>query len=141
MTFSISLSSLQRCSLPAALGLACLLAPGAALAQSVQQTLDRIDLLQEQAPARQRALNLARNAAVQLNGGLSRYRPAACMFSTGRSGGNCLVQADANGFLYRFNGGAPGWEQLGMPPTTTTEILISPDGQSVAQVLYNGPAR
>ncbi|MEY4360364.1 MAG: hypothetical protein RLZZ631_1850 [Cyanobacteriota bacterium] len=107
-------------------------------AQGVDQTLDRIEQLQQLAPARQRALNLARNTAIQLNGGLSRYMPAACMFSTGGSGGSCLIQTDSAGFLFRFNGGAPGWQQLGTPATTTTEIRISPDGRSVVELLYNG---
>ena len=45
------------------------------------------------------------------------------------------------GFLFRFNGGAPGWQQLGNPPTISSEILISPDGRTVSKVLYNGPLR
>jgi hypothetical protein len=116
------------------------LAPATGLAQNVQETLDRIDQLQQQATARQRAMNLARNTAVTLNGGLTQYMPAACMFSTGGSGGSCLVSSTAQGFLFRFNGGAPGWQQMGKPPTITTEILISPDGRTVQQLIYNGPA-
>ena len=116
------------------------LAPATGLSQGVDQTLERINQLQEQAPARQRALNLARNTVVKLNGGLSTYIPAACMFSTGGSGGSCLVSSTAEGFLFRFNGGAPGWQQMGKPPTVTTEILISPDGRTVQQLIYNGPA-
>jgi len=112
----------------------------AVLAQGVEPTLQRIDQLQQQAPARQRAMNLARNTAITLNGGLGVYRPAACMFSSGGSGGTCLVQNDSQGFLFRFNGGAPGWQQQGMPPSFTTEILISPDGRTVGQLIYNGPA-
>jgi hypothetical protein len=117
------------------------LAPACSWAQGVDQTLERIDQLQQLAPARQRALNLARNTAVKLNGGLSTYMPAACMFSSGGSGGSCLVQTNSQGFLFRFNGGTPGWQQLGQPPTLTTEILISPDGRSVSQLVYNGPLR
>ncbi|MBM5807455.1 MAG: hypothetical protein FJ056_07145 [Cyanobacteria bacterium M_surface_10_m2_179] len=115
--------------------------PLAAPAQGVDQTLNRIDQLQQLAPARQRAINLARNTVVKLNGGLSRYMPAACMFATGGGVSSCLVQDNAQGFVFRFNGGAPGWQQLGTPPTTTSEIQISPDGRSVVQVLYNGAAR
>ena len=117
------------------------LSPVAGLAQGVNQTLEKIDQLQQQAPARQRALNLARNTVVQLNGGLSQYMPAACMFASGGSGGSCLVSSTDQGFLFRFNGGAPGWQQLGKPPTITSEILISPDGRTVAQLIYNGPLR
>ena len=117
------------------------LAPANARAQGVDQTLERIDQLQQLAPARQRALNLARNTAVKLNGGLSTYMPAACMFSSGGSGGSCLVQTNSQGFLFRFNGGTPGWQQLGQPPTLTTEILISADGRTVNQLVYNGPLR
>ena len=108
---------------------------------SVQQAFDRIDQLQQQAAARQRAINLARDTVVRLNGGLTRYMPAACMFASGGSGGTCLVQNDGQGFLFRFNGGAPGWQQLGLPPTTSSELLISPDGRSVVQLIYNGPLR
>ena len=120
---------------------ALVLSPAFGFAQGVNQTLEKIDQLQQQAPARQRALNLARNTVVQLNGGLSQYMPAACMFASGGSGGSCLVSSTDQGFLFRFNGGAPGWQQLGKPPTITSEILISPDGRTVAQVIYNGPLR
>jgi len=109
--------------------------------QGVNQTLERIDALQQQAPARQRAMNLARNTVVKLNGGLSQYMPAACMFASGGSGGSCLVSSNDQGFLFRFNGGTPGWQQLGTPPTTTSEILVSPDGRTVTQLIYNGPLR
>ena len=117
------------------------LAPASSKAQGVDQTLERIDQLQQLAPARQRAMNLARNTAVKVNGGLSVYMPAACMFSSGGSGGSCLVPTNSPGFLFRFNGGAPGWQQLGQPPSLTTEILISPDGRTVSQLVYNGPLR
>lgn len=117
------------------------IAPASSKAQGVDQTLERIDQLLQLAPARQRAMNLARNTAVKLNGGLSVYMPSACMFSSGGSGGSCLVQTNSPGFLFRFNGGAPGWQQLGQPPSLTTEILISPDGRTVSQLVYNGPLR
>lgn len=123
-------------------GLSALLAqPTQAQANSVEQTLQRIEQLQQQAPARQRAMNLARNTAVRLNGGLGQYMPAACMFASGGSGGSCLVRQNSEGFLYRFPGGAPGWQQLGKPASISSEILISPDGRSVKQVIYNGPVR
>ena len=135
--------SLLRIGLP----LSCLAALALqlpALAQStsggVDATLQRIEDLQQRAPSRQRATNLARNTAVRLNGGLSRYIPAACMFASGASN-PCLVRDDSRGFLYRFNGGEPGWQQLGKPPSISSEILVSPDGRSVQEVVYNGPVR
>lgn len=88
-----------------------------------------------------RALNTARETAVSLNGGLSVYRPAACMFDTGSGGGSCLLSEDAQGFLFRFSGGVPGWQQEGIDPTVETEIQISPDGRNVVRIVHNGPAR
>jgi hypothetical protein len=117
------------------------LTPALAQAPSVNQTFDRIEVLQQQSAARQRAINLARNTVVRLNGGLTLYMPAACMFASGGNGGSCLVQQNDQGFLFRFNGGAPGWQQLNQAPTTSSEVLVSPDGRTVVQVLYNGPLR
>ncbi|MEB3308260.1 MAG: hypothetical protein VKK98_08950 [Cyanobacteriota bacterium] len=88
-----------------------------------------------------RAINLARNAAVQLNGGLSGYRPAACMFSTAQEDNPCLVTNDSEGYTFRFLGGSPGWQVLNLPPTLETEIQIAPDGRSVTRVIYNGQPR
>jgi hypothetical protein len=99
----------------------------------------RAQITQDQAFQRGRAANLARMRAEVINGGLSAYRAAACMFQ--RSGGPCLVSSGSEGMLFRFYGGPPGAEQLGQPPTVETEILIAPDGRSVVDVLYNGPPR
>jgi hypothetical protein len=88
-----------------------------------------------------RALNLARNQAVQQNGGLSVYRPAQCMFQTADAGNECLVSTDEDGFVFRFLGGIPGWEQFQMPASVETEVRISADGRTVEEVLYNGPPR
>lgn len=88
-----------------------------------------------------RALNLARNAAVNLNGGLTVYRPDACMFSTSAPVNPCLVRNNAQGFLFRFLGGPPGWQVLNLPANRESELLIAPDGRSVLQVLYNGAPR
>jgi hypothetical protein len=96
-------------------------------------------MTQEQAFQRGRAANLARMRGELINGGLGVYRPALCMYE--RSGGDCLLRADADGFLFRFYGGVPGWAQLGLPPTVETEILVAPDGRSVLSVVYNGPPR
>lgn len=84
-----------------------------------------------------RAINLARNTAVQLNGGLSVYRPAQCMFETAREGNPCLIANDNNGYTFRFLGGGPGWQALNQAATRETEIQITPDGRSVSRVIYN----
>ncbi len=89
--------------------------------------------------ARVRAVNLARDTAVKLNGGLTAYRPAKCMFDTSMDGNNCLIRRDDRGFLFRFLGGAPGWQQLGLQPNWDTEILVSSDGRQVVQVVFNQP--
>lgn len=88
-----------------------------------------------------RALNMARNTGVALNGGLTVYRPAACMFTTSAPENPCLVKQSEQGFLFRFLGGPPGWQVLDLPPTRETELLIAPDGRSVSQVIYNGAPR
>jgi hypothetical protein len=92
-------------------------------------------------PANVRALNVARNWAVNANGGLSVYVPASCMFNTGEGGGKCLVQNNAQGFVFRFLGGAPGWQEQGGPATRETDIQISTDGRTVVNVNYNGSPR
>ncbi len=97
---------------------------------------------QEQIPYSQvRALNLARGTAIKLNGGLSVYQPAPCMFSTSTDDNDCLIRSSSNGYTYRFLGGSPGWSQYGIQPTTETEIRISPDGRSLSQIIYNGSPR
>jgi hypothetical protein len=88
-----------------------------------------------------RAVNLARNWAVNNNGGLSVYRPAACMFNTSDGGGSCLIQTNNPGYTFRFLGGAPGWQQEGLRPTTETEVTVSPDGRTITNVGYNGTPR
>lgn len=88
-----------------------------------------------------RALNLARNTAIQSNGGLSVYRPAQCMYETASAGNQCLISNTNEGYLFRFLGGAPGWQQLDLAPSVETEIRISSDGRSVLGVDYNGAPR
>jgi len=83
-----------------------------------------------------RAANLARMKAEQLNGGLTQYFPANCMYAQG--GGKCMVQSNANGYLFQFLGGPPGWEGNKQAATLQTKILIAPDGRTVTSVLYNG---
>ncbi len=86
-----------------------------------------------------RAVNMARMSAERLNGGLQAYRAAACMHQ--QSGGSCLIQSSSEGYVFRFYGGDPGWQQLGKLPTVETELLVAPDGRSIRKVIYNGPVR
>jgi len=88
-----------------------------------------------------RAVNTARNWAVNANGGLSVYVPASCMFETANGGGPCLVNSTPEGFFFRFAGGSPGWQAEGRPPSLETQIQVSPDGRSVINVPYNGAPR
>ncbi|MFN7900492.1 MAG: hypothetical protein ACK5N0_12660 [Synechococcaceae cyanobacterium] len=88
-----------------------------------------------------RALNFARDYAVRLNGGLTVYRPAQCMFTTSAPSNPCLVNSDGHGFTFRFLGGPPGWVSENKPATKETELKISPDGRSLVRLIYNGAPR
>jgi hypothetical protein len=99
------------------------------------------DAQERMPPEAVRAINLARTYAVRLNGGLQVYRPAACMFATAARSNPCLERTDDEGFLFRFLGGPPAWEERNQPATRETEILIAPDGRRVEQLLYNGDPR
>ena len=90
--------------------------------------------------AQQRAVNVARMRAETMNGGLSRYRAARCMYRTSSGGGDCLVGTD-DGYTFRFDGGAPGWQEAGEPASVETELKISPDGREVEAEIYNGSPR
>lgn len=85
-----------------------------------------------------RAINTARNAAINLNGGLGVYNPAKCMFETTKLTNPCLISNDQNGYVFRFLGGAPGWQPENLPPTLQTEMRVSTDGRTVLQTIYNG---
>lgn len=85
-----------------------------------------------------RAINTARDAAINLNGGLGVYNPAKCMFETTKWTNPCLISNDQNGYVFRFLGGAPGWQETGLAPSLQTTIRISTDGRTVLQTLYNG---
>ena len=88
--------------------------------------------------ASRRALNLARDTAVQINGGLSNYRPARCMYQS-IAKNPCLAHRDANGFIFQFPGGSPGWQETGVAPGLVTVLKISADGRSVTKAFHNGP--
>lgn len=107
----------------------------AASAQSVDNTFENIERIQKQGPALQRAMNLARAKAISLNGGLGKYMPEKCMFSTMIVRKACLVEAKESGFHFRFSGGQPGWEVKGLSPTVKTEIKISSDGRMLRQIV------
>jgi hypothetical protein len=102
--------------------------------------MERIEGILADSQGLQRALNLARDSGIRLNGGLSVYRPASCMYA-GISDNPCLLSREDRGFVFRFKGGPPGWEQLQLPATAETEILVSKDGRAVLQVIYNGAPR
>jgi hypothetical protein len=102
-------------------------------------TTDSLGAKDERAHTVLRATNTARMRAEALNGGLRVYRTSSCMYQ--QSGGECLISNNLDGYLFRFFGGEPGWQQLGKPPTLETEILIARDGKTVARLLYNGPPR
>ena len=87
-----------------------------------------------------RAVNSARMKAESLNGGLSRYRAAKCMYATGLGEGECL-KSKTGGYLFLFGGGAPGWQESGEPASVETEIRVSADGSSDLVVIYNGSPR
>ena len=89
--------------------------------------------------SRGRAANFARIHAERINGGLGIYRTAACMHQ--RDGAECLIATTDAGYRFLFLGGPPGWEQLGLPPSVETELLISPDGREVLETIYNGTPR
>lgn len=88
-----------------------------------------------------RAINLARTHVVELNGGLNEYRPAQCMYATAAKSNPCLVRRDSRGFLFRFMGGVPTWEQNDAEPTVESEIIITADGTEVEELIYNGDPR
>jgi hypothetical protein len=87
----------------------------------------------------ERAANLARMKAETLNGGLTKYRTAACMHQLG--GGSCMVRASSDGYRFQFLGGTPGWETMNRKPTVETQIMVSPDGTKVEKLIYNGAPR
>ena len=124
--------------------LRCLLLTGLLLAPAVAapQLVPAPARAQEQSGApfsTLRAVNLARMRAETLNGGLIVYRPQSCMYED--NGGPCLIRRDANGLLFRFLGGPPGWQEQKQSATLETEILISPDGRQVLDVVFNGKPR
>ena len=97
-------------------------------------------IAQEDPLAARRAINFARDSAVEANGGLRLYHPASCMFKD-PTNNPCLVKRDANGFKFQFKGGPAGWEVLGLPATVESTVLVAPNGEAAIkerhQVLCN----
>ena len=63
-------------------------------------------------------------------GGLRLYHPARCIYGN-PTNNPCLTKRDASGYEFRFMGGPPGWQVLGLPPSVESTVLIAPDGRSV----------
>ncbi len=85
-----------------------------------------------------RAQNLARDAAINANGGLSNYRPDKIMYGPSV---NAPYQFDDQQQVFTFNfvGGAPGWQEANQPPSVRTVVQVTTDLPPVVTVLSNGP--
>lgn len=83
--------------------------------------------------AQTKAANLARLRAESINGGLRKYRADRCMYSTGAP--DCLVESTSAAYTFRFQGGAPGWQQrTPSQPSVITTVTVSADGESIRSV-------
>ena len=80
-----------------------------------------------------RAKNLARQAAIQQNGGLSQYRPEFSMYGPALQ--SPFARNDDGSVTFTVKGGVPGASQL----DKETEILVT--GGAGVTVVYNGPLR
>jgi hypothetical protein len=104
--------------------------------------LTRIPVLAQPTPAAQspyddpfltKAQNIARQTAINANGGLSQYRPENAMF--GPSAKSPHTKNADGSITFTFKGGAPG----ASTPTLESVITVQSDGTSV--ITYNGPLR
>jgi len=118
-----------------------------ALAQTPQpapaaapSAVERLRAAEQDSQNLQRAINLARNTAVQLNGGLGLYQPGLCMVEARRAK-ECVISRGPAGLVFRFPGGTPGWVAEQRPASFETELSIAADGRSVLKVIYNGAPR
>ena len=80
-----------------------------------------------------RAKNLARQAAIKANGGLSKYRPESAMF--GPAAASPHIKNQDGSITFKFRGGTPGY----VTPTLESEVTITQN--SDVTVTYNGPPR
>ena len=103
--------------------------------KSSKRSLDNLVTIVDSTP-NQRAFNFARMRAESLNGGVKNYHAQSCMHSR-QASKKCLI-SEENGYTYRFLGGVPGWEPLKLPPSVETEIRVYSDGDTKAELIYNG---
>jgi|GEM_PF-558347 len=80
-----------------------------------------------------RARNLARQAAIKANGGLSQYRPEPSMF--GPTAETPHTKNQDGSITFRFRGGSPGYQ------TPTVESVVTITANNQVTVTYNGPVR
>lgn len=80
-----------------------------------------------------RAKNLARQAAINANGGLGQYRPETSMF--GPAAGTPHQKNSDGSITFKFQGGVPGYQ------TPTVESVVTVTQNSTVTVTYNGPIR
>lgn len=80
-----------------------------------------------------RAKNLARQAAINANGGLAQYRPETSMF--GPAAGTPHQKNQDGSITFRFQGGVPGYRN------PTVESVVTVTQNSTVTVTYNGPIR
>ena len=80
-----------------------------------------------------RAQNLARQAAIKANGGLSKYRPAPAAFGPAIQSPH-VVNSDGS-ITFTIRGGAIGYKV----PTQETVVTVAPNNSVL--VRYNGPIR
>lgn len=81
-----------------------------------------------------RAKNLARQAAEQANGGLSKYRAETSMHGNATS--SPFVDNGNGSWTFKFYGGEPGFSV----PTVESVVTVAKDGSWV-RVDYNGAIR
>lgn len=86
-----------------------------------------------------RAVRLARDTVTARHGGGTPYSPSACLERA--DGGDCLVEDDDGGFVFRILSGPPGWQEAGLAPTRETVVHISRDGRRVLAIDYDGTPR
>jgi len=104
---------------------------GPSRAQTIGESIQKIEKLKVQGAAFLRAMNLARSRAIELNGGLAKYNPDSCMFSTAVARRRCVIYSDVPGVTFEIAGGPPGWQVQGLAPSVVTEVVVSQDGRSL----------